>query len=534
MDHASLRRALAATLVIGAGTPLFASACRTSAGSQGGTTSSGTGGASTAASSTMATTAATGGAPTTASSTAGAGGSSVASTSNSSSSGGQGCPQGAALPDGCPEAPACGPQLPTLLDVKKVVLLNIVPGSGYADGTFTWTTTGGGGSGATGTVTVSGGELGGSSSQGYTITMAGSGYTSRPTIVVAGLSGGSGGSITPSVYQATPHNAATPWNMPGVDYCVGVPSSVVLKDPTVAANLPAGASYASPTVTVTGCDVTLDGFDFTLHDTAVSVDVSGSACTTTIQDSKFSAHAGPLQPIANLLDLGPGGAFVLQRSEYDGRAAVGDPNGSGFQVNDPIQGNAKAPKVTLLYNYFHDFDSKVIQLSGTSPAGQFTEKYNLFLDYGSCATPPCAHGEAEYTYGAVGTTLSVTSEFNTYLVRFHTGAADLTALQAVQADAVNIDGTTDDHNVIFAPGPQETCNANNATAYTAAAAVYDGQQEGGQLTNVAFAFNYIDNSGTFFPWYHATSAGVTHTSNVDSGTGGPCNCNTVSGSGTCD
>jgi len=441
------------------------------------------------------------------------------------------CPQGSALDDGCPAAPVCAPQLPQLLDTQKVVMLNVVPGSGYADGTYNWTTTGGGGSAATGTITVAGGALGGASSQGYAISSSGSGYTSRPTITVAGLTGGSGATVTASVYLATPHNASTRWNMPGVDYCVGVPSGTKLEDPSVPSNLPSGATLAGSTVTVTGCNVTLDSFDFTLHATVVVVNVSSSGCTTTIQNSKFSANATALEPIANLASLGPGGAFLFQRNEYDGLAPIGGSAGSTFQVNDPIQGTGN---VTLLYNYFHNFDSKVIQMSGSNPAGSLTEKYNLFADFGSCKTPPCAHGESEYTYGGAPNGLSLTLRFNTYILHFHTGVSDLTSAQAVQADDVDITGTSDDHNVIFLPGPQKTCNAQNGTAYTASAAVFDGQQEGGSLTNMSFDSNYLDNSGAYFPWYRAMGSTITHTNNIDSGGGGPCNCNTVAGDGTCD
>jgi hypothetical protein len=220
------------------------------------------------------------------------------------------CPQGTALPDGCKRAPAGAPQLPHLLDVRTVVMLNILPGSGYADGTYDWTATGGGGSGAAGTVTVSGGMLGGQNNQGYAIADPGSGYTSRPTISVSGLSGGSGGSITPTVYQATPHSASTPWNMPGVDYYVGVPSGTTLKDPTTSGSLPSGAALSGSMVSVTGCNTTLDSLDFTLHATALVINVTGSGCTTTVQNSKFSANATSLYPIAFLESLGSGGQFV--------------------------------------------------------------------------------------------------------------------------------------------------------------------------------------------------------------------------------
>jgi hypothetical protein len=441
------------------------------------------------------------------------------------------CPQGNALPDGCSGASVGTAQFPHLLDTQQVIMLNIIPGSGYTNGTYNWTTSGGGGSGANGTVTVSGGQLGERNAQGYTITSPGSGYTSRPTINVSGLTGGSGGSITPTVYQATPHNASTKWNMPGVDYHVGIPSGMVLKDPTVSANLPAGASYASSTVTVTGCNVTLDSFDFTLHNTVVVVKVSGSNCTTTIQNSLFHANGTALYPLANLINLGSGGSFIMQRSEYAGLAPTGG-SGSGFNINYPINTPSTTSTVSLLYNYFHEFDSKMIQFGGTTPATAFIEKYNLFSDFGNCATPPCAHGEAEYSYGGYGSapTIAYTGEFNTYILHFSTGRHDLTAPHAVQADAMAINGVTDDHNVVLVPGPQLTCSSNNQGSYQSAAAIYDGAQNDpnqASLSNITFSFDYIDASGSYFPWYHNAERGATNqevvVNNVDAGTGHSCN-----------
>jgi hypothetical protein len=45
--------------------------------------------------------------------------------------------------------------------------------------------------------------------------------------------------------------------------------------------------------------------------------------------------------------------------------------------------------------------------------------------------------------------------------------------------------------------------------------------------------DYFDRA-PYFPWYDATGTGVIHSNNVDTGTGGPCNCNTISGDGSCD
>jgi hypothetical protein len=432
--------------------------------------------------------------------------------------------------DGCSGAPAGTPQFPRLLDVQQVTALNILPGSNYTNGTYNWTASSGGGSSATGTITVVNGALGGLTGMQYTITNQGTGYTSRPTISVPAAAGaGSGGSIIPTVYQATPHSAATPWNMPGVDYHVGVPSDItVFKDPTSAADLPVGASFSGHTVTVTGCNVTLDGFDFTKYDTVLVINVTGTGCTTTVQNSKQHAVASSITyfPIARLTNLGSGGAFVYMNNEYDGLATYGVTGGSGLAVNAPIccEGN-----VTLMYNYFHNFDAKIIQMSGTTPSSPMVERYNLFADFGSCGGT-CAHGEAEFTYSGSPGTVSFKGQFNTYILPMYTGTMNLTAPHAVEADNMTIDGVLDDHNVILAQGPQATC-ANNPTYYVAAAAVYDGAQNNPNtalLANGSFTYNYIDASGTYFPWYHAATGGatinnVTWTNNVDAGTGNACN-----------
>jgi hypothetical protein len=96
---------------------------------------------------------------------------------------------------------------------------------------------------------------------------------------------------------------------------------------------------------------------------------------------------------------------------------------------------------------------------------------------------------------------------------------------------MQINGTTDDHNVVFAPGPQATCSRNNQNHYQAAALIFDGSQTDpnpASLSNMTFDHNYLDGSGVYFPWYHATKNGstisnVAWTNNIDAGSGGACN-----------
>lgn len=68
------------------------------------------------------------------------------------------------------------------------------PGSGYANGTFALTATGGGGAGFAGSATVAGGVI-----TSVTVTSPGAGYTTAPTISLAALTGGTGGSVTAAI-----------------------------------------------------------------------------------------------------------------------------------------------------------------------------------------------------------------------------------------------------------------------------------------------------------------------------------------------
>ena len=79
---------------------------------------------------------------------------------------------------------------------------SIVAGSGYTNGTYTLGITGGGGSGATGTFTITGGAL-----ASITITNAGTGYTSAPTLSFPGAGSGTGASATATLGTGASANA---------------------------------------------------------------------------------------------------------------------------------------------------------------------------------------------------------------------------------------------------------------------------------------------------------------------------------------
>lgn len=76
-----------------------------------------------------------------------------------------------------------------------------------------------------------------------------------------------------------------PWEAAGVDYPVGFPfASLPLKDPT-AGGLPSGASYASNVITITGNNVTLDGWDLSIAG-GIAVAAYAATGTFTIKNCK--------------------------------------------------------------------------------------------------------------------------------------------------------------------------------------------------------------------------------------------------------
>lgn len=438
----------------------------------------------------------------------------------------QTCPQGVAYADGCSGAITDTPQLPHLQDFRQVIALSILGGSGYTNGTYTWTSTGGScTTPASGTVTVTAGAVGGSYGGSYTISNEGIGCTSKPSVAIPGGAGaGSGATITPTFY-----NGVAPWNVAGVNYAVGVSSSITLADPTTAP--PTGCTYASSFLTCTGANFNLSGFDFTLHNTNLNINASGNC---TIANNKFvpNAASSGLWIVrvqnANTCNL------TFQNNSIDGLSPIGgNPGGSGFSMNPTwILDSGGSGDITMLYNYCHNMDSKCTQISGsTLRTKTYTEKYNLFYAFGNCATSPgpCQHGEAEYTFtGTAGTNIILNESFNTYEVPFHNSPEDLTALQAIQGDTMNIIGGSIDHNINLAPGPQATCPAVGSPNVTppqlsASANFYDGFQGGGNLTNVSFFNNYMDGSSVFFNWYHTNGTNLIFSNNIDAGGGGLCN-----------
>jgi hypothetical protein len=417
------------------------------------------------------------------------------------------CGQGNSLGDGCQLAQAHGTVVDShLADPQVVVALNVRPGSGYLDGTYAWSSSGGGCSrNASGTVTVEGGLLGGVRGGYWTIRDRGAGCISRPLVSIpSGVGRGSGGAITPSVYQKTPHNVSPPYNMPGIDYFVGHDTTLTLADPTSAA-LPKGATFSGHTVTISGNNVTLNGYDFSLHGTTLVIDGGVTGCVIT--NNKFKIAAGGQKDLQNILLRSGSTDCAIKYNWFDGSSVHGVGSGIPGGAIANVFVLSTSGTFTFEYNYCFLPDSKCLDFGG-HPATPATlnviEKYNFYGELGTCGGR-CSHGEAEYSYsgftsGAVLQTLTPTVQFNVAVTHMYSGPTNLTSQMASVGDAVAILDADIEYNYELSQGDQSYRGSRNNAAEVASAAMFCGHQENGSNAGGTMAHNILDYSGAFFPY----------------------------------
>jgi hypothetical protein len=159
-----------------------------------------------------------------------------------------------------------------------------------------------------------------------------------------------------------------PWNVAGVDYAVGIPSSVILKDPR-SAPLPSGCSLNGTTVTCSSA-VTLDGYDFSLNNGTTLLIKEGDL---TVQNCLFvvGSNQGALGKIVEV--SGFANATFLH-NEFDGSNLAVIPQ-RGQTINVMNTGT-----ITFRYNYFHNSGGDMVDFSG-GPQVDILQ-YNFFRDIG--------------------------------------------------------------------------------------------------------------------------------------------------------
>ena len=164
------------------------------------------------------------------------------------------------------------------------------------------------------------------------------------------------------------YKARPPWNVAGVDFSVGIPTDVLLRDPR-RAELPSGCLLSGNTVVCSGT-VTLDAYDFSLNN-GTSLLVTGG--NVTVQNSLFVV--GPNQgALGKIVDVSGAANASFLHNEFDG-ANIGVIPQRGQTI-----GVSNTGKITFKYNYFHNSGGDMVDF-GSGPQVEIIQ-YNVFKDIG--------------------------------------------------------------------------------------------------------------------------------------------------------
>jgi hypothetical protein len=286
-------------------------------------------------------------------------------------------------------------------------------------------------------------------------------------IVDDGCAGAPAGTPQYPSLLASYGSARPPFDVPGVDYYVGVPINKKLADPTVPGKLPACATYqASNTrvvVTASGC--TLNGFDFTKAG-GLQVSIPNGVANTVVENSLFGLSGNPGFS-TSLLDY-RGEGLLVKNSTFEG---VGQ---------DPMYfEDGSSGTVRFEYNFFYDISGDALDFGSSQTV---IVEFNAFVQIGMNAE---SHPDAVQFCGG---NIDKRSHESHNLIYQPVGVAS-TGAQGIQV-AVQCGGTIDgysaDHNTVIAPDPQSL-----TMSYSVAS---NGE-------NVKLSANYIDASGAYGPIY---------------------------------
>jgi hypothetical protein len=201
-----------------------------------------------------------------------------------------------------------------------------------------------------------------------------------------------------------------PWLVAGVDYAVGVPAGLILKDPNTILNTIPGASgnNSSRIVTITGNNVVIDGYDFSLNG---GWQVQFLTCNNpVVRNCKFVIGSNGLPPIKG----GDGNGNYTTNNPYVGYCTI-DGNkvqiGGGYASSMITFGNGAATGSggTVEYCWIKNSANDVIDHGGQGP---LIVQYNLLS--GAGMMPGGAHGDyIQICGGTPSNPFTLLCKFNT-------------------------------------------------------------------------------------------------------------------------
>ncbi|PPQ29489.1 right-handed parallel beta-helix repeat-containing protein [Rhodopila globiformis] len=281
--------------------------------------------------------------------------------------------------------------------------------------------------------------------------------------------------------------AARPsWQVAGVDYAVGDPSG--LADPSSINMAGVSVDAASHTITISGSNVTLNGYDFS-GGGGWGVDIASGASNVTIENSHFlvggnnnvpinaAAGSGDVSVLGNTIDGSGGGSAVWGLVSYDGSGTFTAKNNAFLN----------APEDGIDFN------------SGTMTTDV---ENNLFENIG---TSPGSHPDPVQYVGV--TSNNSVEAYNTI---YQPNASGEQGVQLQAQNGSTLNNTTIDNNTIIAKG-----GSSLEMSYSVAVI----QNPGNTINGATVDNNYIDYSGAYGPFYPPSGSNLTFAGNVDMSTG---------------
>ncbi|WP_271586103.1 Ig-like domain-containing protein [Bradyrhizobium sp. CCBAU 53415] len=171
------------------------------------------------------------------------------------------------------------------------------------------------------------------------------------------------------------------WKVAGVDYHVGVPTGLALKDPATISMAGVSVDTAHKSITVTGSNVTLDGYDFG------GWAVVTSAANTTLTNSNFNG-------------LNPGGpqSSVISGTQTSSNLHIANCTIDGLSGGGHAEFlvEMEGPGLTIEYSWLKNSNSDLIGRHGQD-GGDITIQYNLLQQAGMGGSG--THGDYLQVYG---------------------------------------------------------------------------------------------------------------------------------------
>ncbi|PPQ28379.1 hypothetical protein CCR94_18055, partial [Rhodoblastus sphagnicola] len=200
------------------------------------------------------------------------------------------------------------------------------------------------------------------------------GAAATASVALAAVAIGDGSSNAPAGAPQVPnvlnsYGANVPtWQVAGVDYHVGVPDGLTLKDPSTISMAGVSVDAVHHIVKVTGSNVTLNGYDFS---GGGGWQVNVQAANTTIENCNFVVGSNNQTPI-----YGTSGASNLS-------VIACTINGAGHDCN-PTGGliTYSGDSFTVDHCWLHDSGSGMIQQQGGGSGSTITIEHNLIQNAG--------------------------------------------------------------------------------------------------------------------------------------------------------